>query len=146
MTQCPECGARYSADTDSCAVRFEQLLALDHSRQEPWGSRHGQAFAVFALQHPIRYAASLDHAWEALCRIYVLRQPPADVFRSMRARDNQRSRSAHIPPRPPKPVRAHTTTIADLGEFPAGEYAAALDGWCRATIRAWGVSIAVEAP
>lgn len=24
---------------------------LDHSRQEPWGSRHGQVFAAFQLQH-----------------------------------------------------------------------------------------------
>ena len=54
---CNECGARYGNSTDSCVVRFDQLLALDHSRREPWGSRHGLAFAVFALQHPQRYPA-----------------------------------------------------------------------------------------
>jgi hypothetical protein len=47
---CPECGATYSEEGDSCAARFDQLLALDHSRREPWGSRHGQAYAAFALQ------------------------------------------------------------------------------------------------
>ena len=51
-------------------TRFELLLALDHSRAEPWGSRHGQAFAAFALQHPVRHAASLDVAWELLYRVY----------------------------------------------------------------------------
>jgi catechol 2,3-dioxygenase-like lactoylglutathione lyase family enzyme len=45
------------------------LLALDHSRQEPWGSRHGVAFAAFALQHPARYATSLDPAWATLHRM-----------------------------------------------------------------------------
>ena len=54
-TRCDECGARYTEPGDSCQARFDQLLALDHSRQEPWGSRHGLAFAAFALQHPRRF-------------------------------------------------------------------------------------------
>jgi hypothetical protein len=70
-SQCPECGAMYSEERDSCAARFEELLALDHSRREPWGSRHGQAFAAFALQHPVTRAASLDRAWAALWRITI---------------------------------------------------------------------------
>jgi len=70
-SQCPECGATYSEEGDSCAARFDQLLALDHSRREPWGSRHGQAFAAFALQHPVIHEASLDRGWAALWRIYV---------------------------------------------------------------------------
>jgi hypothetical protein len=32
-TRCPECGAEYSADGDSCEVRFERLLALGGGRQ-----------------------------------------------------------------------------------------------------------------
>src|ERR1051326_7998235 len=56
MVRCVECGAEYESDEDSCVARFDRLLALDHSRQEPWGSRHGQAFAAFALQHPATVA------------------------------------------------------------------------------------------
>ena len=57
-TRCEECGAEYPEPADSCQARFDQLLALDHSRQEPWGSRHGLAFAAFALQHPRRFPAA----------------------------------------------------------------------------------------
>src|SRR5205823_8749822 len=60
--QCAECGAMYIDEFDSCAARFETLLAVDHSRREPWGSRHGQAFAAFALQHPNTCSSSLDRA------------------------------------------------------------------------------------
>jgi len=55
MTRCPECGASYATEDDSCSARFERLLALDHSRQEPWGSRHGQAFAAFALMSALLF-------------------------------------------------------------------------------------------
>ena len=49
--RCPQCGGALASPDDSCASRFDTLLALDHSRQEPWGSRHASAFATFALQH-----------------------------------------------------------------------------------------------
>jgi len=35
---CPQCGAIYQQTEDSCAERFPALLALDNSRQEPWGA------------------------------------------------------------------------------------------------------------
>ncbi len=69
FARCPECGAAYQAAGDSCGARFDALLALDHARREPWGSRHGLAFAAFALQHPAAHAASLDRAWAALHRV-----------------------------------------------------------------------------
>jgi hypothetical protein len=144
MNQCPECGACYPPGADSCAVRFEQLIALDHSRREPWGSRHGQAFAVFALQHPIRYSASVDHAWHALYRVYVLEEAAAHVFASMRVRSHEKTAPVMVPTRPAKPVSLPAVTIADLGDFHATDYATALDRWCRATLRAWGVDITVE--
>jgi len=138
MNQCAECGAVYSDPDDSCALRFEQLIALDHSRREPWGSRHGQAFAAFALQHPLTYAPSADAAWDSLYRIYCLGQLPAHVFG---ARRNRRAAATdHVPPRPSRPVAIASLTIADLGDFAAEAYAARLDSWCRAALAAWGAS------
>ncbi|MEZ4457026.1 MAG: DUF5946 family protein [Gemmatimonadales bacterium] len=137
MTRCAECGAEYRGD-DSCAVRFARLLALDHSRAEPWGSRHGQAFAAFALQHPERHAASLDHAWAVLHRIYVAGAPPAATFRAVIDGRGAIPAAWGTPPRPDRCRHAPTVTIADLGDFEAAAYRAGLDAWCRAALAAWG--------
>jgi Family of unknown function (DUF5946) len=137
-TRCPECGAAYASDDDSCAARFEQLLALDHSRQEPWGSRHGQAFAAFALQHPARFATSLDHAWAALHRIYVAGDRPSVVFERLRANRREVLGEWNVTARLPRPAAAPSITIADLGDFDARRYADRLDAWCRATLSMWG--------
>lgn len=145
MMECSECGARYSSDTDSCAVRFDQLLALDHSRREPWGSRHGQAFAAFALQHPIQHRASIDSAWTALYRIYCLDQPPARVFGALRALKGRVVTDPDVPAHAPAPANRPAITIADLGDFSATDYATRLDEWCRATLRAWGARVATTA-
>lgn len=129
---CDECGARYVDPVDSCAHRFDLLLALDHSRVEPWGSRHGLAFAVFALQHPTRFPAETgSRAFELLTRV-VERGDDLDlVVREMRTR-GPAAEGTDMPPRrngSPYPV-----TIIDLGDFAAGAYAARLDQWCRATL------------
>src|SRR5213082_2669152 len=103
---CVECGATYTSDDESCHARFAELLALDHSRREPWGSRHGQAFAAFALQHPQTYPAAVDGAWQALHRIYRLSEPAERVFAAMRNRQsgpvaaNRASGVSDVPPRP----------------------------------------------
>jgi|SRR5215831_13288417 len=141
MTRCPECGASYDTAGDSCAARFEQLLALDHSRKEPWGSRHGQAFAAFALQHPERFAGSLDHAWAALQRIYVSGDRPGFVFDRLRARRAEVLAEWNAPRRPARPVGSPTVTIAQLGDFDAGTYANDLDEWCRAALAMWGATV-----
>ncbi|HEU4631423.1 MAG TPA: DUF5946 family protein [Gemmatimonadaceae bacterium] len=137
---CPECGAVYTAADDSCAARFDALLALDHSRAEPWGSRHGQAFAAFALQHPVTHAASLDRAWAALHRIHVAGEAPARVFAALVARRGVVPPVWRTPPRPARPLHAPAVTIADLGDFAAATYAERLDAWCRASLAAWGAS------
>jgi hypothetical protein len=49
---CEQCGAFLGEPAVTCEERFANLLALDHSRQEPWGSRHGLAFSAYTLQHP----------------------------------------------------------------------------------------------
>lgn len=138
---CPECGATYFESDDSCAARFAALLALDHSRREPWGSRHGQAFAAFALQHPATHAASLDRAWAVLTRIYVDGERPKHVFDRLLSQRGGIPPDWNHPPRPARPVAAPSITIADLGDFDASEYAERLDDWCRASLAAWGVRL-----
>ncbi|HZE07658.1 MAG TPA: DUF5946 family protein [Gemmatimonadaceae bacterium] len=138
---CPECGARYTNADDSCAARFDALLALDHSRREPWGSRHGQAFAAFALQHPATHPKSLDSAWEALYRIYCLNERPALVFADLRAHRAKRSSGVEVPPRPTEGAKSPTVTIADLTDFAAATYAERLDAWYRSALVAWGANV-----
>jgi len=139
-SRCPECGATYSEKDDSCAARFEHLLALDHSRREPWGSRHGQAFAAFALQHPVTHAASLDRAWAALWRIYVAGESPARVFGALVAhRGRVPPGEENIPVRPAARTTMPSVTIADLADFAVETYPRRLDAWCRATLASWGL-------
>lgn len=135
---CPECGASYASDGDSCSTRFDQLLALDHSRQEPWGSRHGQAFSAFALQHAQRHSRSLDSAWQALYRIYVLNQQPIAVYTDLRGTAGRAPHTPSVPPRPESPAATFDVTIADLNDFSASSYAEQLDRWCRSALRGWG--------
>jgi hypothetical protein len=141
MYSCPECNAEYVAVGDSCTTRFERLLALDHSRTEPWGSRHGRAFAAFALQHPATHSASLDVAWEILYRIYCGKESPSYVVASIREDATRLANDVHVPPRASQPRGFPAITIADLGDFSAATYASQLDNWCRATLDAWGAEL-----
>jgi hypothetical protein len=129
---CEECGARYAEGADSCARRFNLLLALDHSRKEPWGSRHGLAFAVFALQHPTRFPdATRPLSFELLTRVVENGERTDQVVQDVRER-GATVVALDVPPVPrrlPFPV-----TIADLGEFDASTYAVDLDRWCLATV------------
>jgi hypothetical protein len=139
--RCSECGASYEIQGDSCDARFNNLLALDHSRQEPWGSRHGIAFAVFALQHPGRFPEdTLNRTWQILHRVYVSGDEPARVIGA-----SKRAQSVplawNVPPVPAIPSGSPAITIADLGEFEAAKYAGLLDAWARATMTWWGVNL-----
>jgi len=141
MHTCAQCGATYEREDDSCAERFSALLALDHSRQEPWGSRHGSAFAVYTLQHP--EAASreaLERSWAMLYRIHVAGDEPSYVVRVLRQVNDGRPAKWHVPPLPAEvgKSRHYRVTIADLRDFEAESYAARLEDWCRATLNALG--------
>lgn len=57
---CEECGA--PTTQASCAELFDRLLALDHSRQQPWGALHGEAVACYFAQHPSAPRAPRDVA------------------------------------------------------------------------------------
>lgn len=140
---CPQCGGVLESRDDSCASRFDMLLALDHSRQEPWGSRHGSAFAAFALQHPAgRSRETLDRCWTLLYRIWVANEDPQAVARSLR-----RVPSGGLPHSPVPSRRGDASTptsfrftIVDLGAFEADAYPRRLEEWCRATLDAFGSS------
>jgi Family of unknown function (DUF5946) len=138
--QCPDCGAAYTVIADSCGARFNTLLSLDHARREPWGSRHGQAFAAFALQHPGEFSTSLDRAWVALYQIYVAGDQPAWVFERLMSDPRSFPAEWQIPPRSQRPVATPSMTIADLGDFEATTYPSRLDQWCRAALVMWGLS------
>ncbi|MBI3791757.1 MAG: hypothetical protein HY275_12890 [Gemmatimonadetes bacterium] len=138
---CPECGAATGADAAGCAERFARLLALDHARQEPWGSRHGVAFAAYTLQHPANQPiAVLGGCWYLLHRVYVQQLDRAFVVKSLRARDGAPAEALPLPPltRPDGTRPTFAVTIADLGAFDAATYAAGLDAWARATLVAYG--------
>lgn len=133
--QCRDCGAKYADFGDSCDKRFDQLLALDHSHREPWGSRHGLAFAAYALQHPSAFpAATLDQSWKILYRVYLAGDDPGRVLKALAGKPPAITAKWDVPPRPPTPPRYPQVTIADLADFAAEKYAAMLDSWCRATV------------
>jgi hypothetical protein len=123
----------YANAEDDCTARFDRLLALDHSRQEPWGSRHALAFAVFALQHPGRYdERTRRRAHELLVRVVDHGEDLALVVRQLRAR-GAGSRDADGG-RAPSAAAPFPLTIAQLGDFAGAQYAVALERWCRATL------------
>lgn len=135
---CPQCGAQYESSEDSCDRRFQALLALDHSRREPWGSRHGSAFAAFALQHPAgRSPETLQTCWTMLYRIWISGETAQVVVQDLR-----RAQAGNPAPSTVPPLRVEAwpvsfrTTVADLGEFEAASYPAHLEAWCRATLEA----------
>jgi hypothetical protein len=135
---CPECGALYHTPTDTCAQRFHTLLALDHSQREPWGSRHGLAFAAFTLQHAGRYPRDiLQRSWPLLTSVYLSGVPVAKVVRGLR-RSGKAQPDWDVPDLPTRRSPAgFAVTIADLGAFAAESYPSQLDAWCRATLAGW---------
>jgi hypothetical protein len=138
---CPQCGAKYATSEDSCAQRFAELLALDHSRQEPWGSRHGSAFSAYTLQHPAGQSrASLERCWTLLYRIWIAGDDPEFVARTLRDAESGRPPKWTVPPLPADaagPWRPRVT-IADLGTFEADRFPQQLEAWCRAALETLG--------
>jgi hypothetical protein len=138
---CDQCGVRYESPDDSCRHRFETLLALDHSRQEPWGSRHGCAFAAFTLQHPAGQARDvLERCWLLLYRIWVAGDDERVVTQALRRAQGGTPLHLSALPLPPDAgqPRGFPVTIRDLGDFGAQAYPRLLEAWCRATFQALG--------
>lgn len=158
MSICRQCGSR--GGEALCEELFDRLLALDHSRQPPWGPLHAVAAACFFLQHPAhRLAPSDRHAGWTLLQSYRTGGIPAVTALTASARnanshryptDSQRPFAAHPPvplPNRPPPTR-FATTIVDVavdGTFPGDGYIARLQHWTTATLTAWTASPA-DAP
>jgi hypothetical protein len=138
---CSECGATYTEPDDSCQARFHQLLALDFSRREPWGSRHALAFAAFALQHPGRFAPSIVSRARVLIERVCIEQEPLDaVVEDLRSQTKDDDLG-----RPPMAGQAAPgaleVTVADLGAFSAPTYPEALLRWARAALSTPGEGV-----
>ncbi|MFE0021144.1 DUF5946 family protein [Amycolatopsis sp. NPDC059021] len=149
VQRCPGCGA--PALPIPCDELFERLLALDHSRQAPWGPLHGVAVACFLLQHPSREPVSARPVRWALLHAF-LRGGQAEVAAlTQRARRLNSHRSGGQSPRvdafpgapafpDSEPPTTFGTTIADVagdGDFPAEHYADSVRTWAADTIEAW---------
>lgn len=133
MTRCPQCGAQYSESGDSCTVRFHRLLALDHSHREPWGSRHGLAFAAYALQHPAQHdLVTAERARVLVTRVVVRGEPLAHVIRELRKAPTPRAAAAGGAA---AEGAWFPVTIADLGDFDAESYPEMLERWCVAALQ-----------
>ena len=138
MVVCEGCGAKYLPGSDSCAARFEVLLGLDHSRTEPWGSRHGLAFSAYVLQHPHRFDRSvLERAWLLLFSVYVNGADRIRLAEALRrlGKANPQWQTPPVPAGQPPP--RFDVTIKDLGGFEAATYAGQLDQWCESALASW---------
>jgi hypothetical protein len=153
MRRCPECGSPVSPW--SCDDLFQELLALDHSRQAPWGPLHGVAVACFFLQHSSRLPGAARPVYWALLHAYLHGGLAAAALMTDRVRQlNSHRRGGRAPQAgdypgaPPfpgtAPPRNYGTTIADValdGAFPAAGYEERVRSWASHTIGAWQAAI-----
>ncbi|MBD0691782.1 DUF5946 family protein [Streptomyces sp. CBMA123] len=139
---CGECGAR------GCAGLFHGLLALDHSRAQPWGPLHGVSVSCFLLQHPGRLPGDGGAGARGLLRAYLDGGLPAVERLVGRTR---RANSHRVPGRPPTgaavrpggeaPRGGFAVTIEEVavdGTFPADGFPERVRAWAAATLAAWG--------
>jgi hypothetical protein len=138
LEPCPQCGA--PGGEGACLNRFEALLALDHSRREPWGPRHGLAVAVYTLQHPAGASRGrLERSWLVAYRCAVSGDDPWRLAKALSRRARAPASDWGVPPLPPTPDSGgYGVTIQDLGDFQGSSYPDALTSWARATIDRWG--------
>ncbi|MEV4534499.1 DUF5946 family protein [Asanoa sp. NPDC049518] len=142
-----ECGAPQVPH--SCGELFERLLALDHSRQPPWGPLHGVVVACFFLQHPAHPLAPQgrdDAGWAFLVAYQSGGQAGLHAMTdSARRRNSHRHRGSALFqaavtfPEGPFPT-SFGTTIVDVavdGSFPAEGYEHRVEAWAKATFTAW---------
>ncbi|KUL55373.1 hypothetical protein ADL22_00295 [Streptomyces sp. NRRL F-4489] len=147
MKPCAECGAPMGSR--SCDELFHALLALDHSRQAPWGPLHGVSVSCFLLQHPSRLPADGGAMARTLLSAYLeggLEQANQLVAQARRGNSHvvkggpsRVDRKVTPPPRE-APVRSpFAVTIEDVavdGTFPASRFTERVRAWAAATVDA----------
>ena len=128
---------------------FHRLLALDHSRQPPWGPLHAVAVACHLLQQTPGPIPADDPRLEMLRAFLAGGEPAlAALAGRRRARNNHRAGSASPIPAPQAPLLARpesgfATSIADValdGTFPAEGYEERVRRWAADTLDAWTAS------
>lgn len=142
MDTCPECGA---ASETPCEELFRRLLALDHSRREPWGPLHGVAVACHRLQHPSSLADGTHEFPLELLRAHVEGGVAASrelTERARRANSHRvrRREPAHRASGRTRSPAEFTVTIAEVavdGTFPAEGHPERVRTWAEATLHAW---------
>ncbi|GAA1682962.1 DUF5946 family protein [Fodinicola feengrottensis] len=121
---------------------FHALLALDHSRQPPWGPLHGAVVAAYVLQHETATRIPRDDQRLETLRAFVggrLGEFTAGLVRRnshRRPPSAKRTASAELV----GPPRGFTVTIADVavdGTFPADGYEDRLRAWATDVLSAW---------
>lgn len=141
MNACPECGA---AGESPCEELFHRLLALDHSRREPWGPLHGVAVACYHLQHPDSLPGGAHDFTLRLLRAHVESGPEAarkltEGARRANSHRNRQSEHAAGAPRKGAPS-GFAFTIAEAsggGHFPVEGHPERVRAWAEATLSAW---------
>ncbi|SNT63289.1 hypothetical protein SAMN05421812_11546 [Asanoa hainanensis] len=131
----------------SCDELFERLLALDHSRQPPWGPLHGAAVACFFLQHPghpLGPRGRNDFGWACLLAYRSGGQAALHAVTDLARRRNSHRHAGSELFDVTAPEFASSTsfavTITDVavdGSFPADGYEKRLLAWADATYLAW---------
>lgn len=142
--RCPECSGTWALGT--CSDLFLRLLALDHSRRQPWGAYHGVSVATYLLQHPSLSAPALLPGQWSLLNVFVDDGIAAvQAFAAARVARN-RGRSPQPGEPPPvgvdfdRPPVAFPVTISDVsadGSFPAAGFEGRAASWARATVAGW---------
>jgi hypothetical protein len=149
MQQCSECGG--PASPRSCDDLFQELLALDHSRQAPWGPLHAIAVACFLLQHSSRLPGAARSVYWAMLHAYLrgglaAAAPMTERVRQLNShrRGGRTPQPGDYPGAPPfpdtEPPRNYATTIADValdGSFPAAGHEDRVRSWAADTTSAW---------
>ncbi|RTL66297.1 MAG: hypothetical protein EKK42_18130 [Pseudonocardiaceae bacterium] len=121
---------------------YERLLALDHSREPPWGPLHAVVVAAYTLQHndsPVRE----NDPRLALLRAFVGGGVPALARLTSAHRRANSHRSSGPRDEDATPLTrpaSYAVTIADVavdGEFPAEGHEERMRAWAAAVLDAW---------
>ncbi len=141
MDTCAQCGA---VSETPCEELFQQLLALDHSRQEPWGPLHGVAVACYRLQHPGSLSEGAHEFPLELLRAHLEDGSAASHKLTERARrgnshrvHRERGVRTSTTPEAPSGFGFTIAEVAADGGFPAEGHPERVRAWARATLTAW---------